>query len=150
MMDNDAKALQLLEKAVQKAKSSLETELSFKPFLMLLDINGDIKTIKNSAYTSKESYALLEDSLTSRVKQDDMQIAILTTDDTMPTRYTDGKVVPAMRLHIEEKSQLDKKISARFIYVPYSLHRTENSDDIYVNLGTPIPVGFPSEYIKKT
>jgi hypothetical protein len=49
-------------------------------------------------------------------------------------------------LHLEEKSQIEKKIAARFLYVPYELCRVEDGE-MFVKLHSPIPVGFPAEYI---
>jgi len=149
MPNNDEKALLLLEKAVMKAKISIEKNFSFRPFLMLLDTDGKIKTIENRAYTNEESYTLLEASFKGRVNEANIDIALLATGDMMPSRYTKEKPIPAIRLHIEEKSQLQKQISARFIYVPYSLHRFKGSEEVFAEIGTPIPVGFPAEYLQK-
>ncbi len=149
MLNSEEKALLLLEKAVVKAKLSIEKQLSFRPFLMMLDTDGNIKSVENKAYTNEESYTLLESSFKGRVNESNIDVALLATADMMPARYSKDKPTPAIRLHLEEKSQLDKKISARFIYVPYSLHRFKNSQEIFAEIGTPIPVGFPAEYLTK-
>ncbi|SFV60170.1 hypothetical protein MNB_SV-9-796 [hydrothermal vent metagenome] len=150
MLNNDDKIVELLEKAVKKASSSIEKEMSFRPFLMTSDVNGVVKTIENRALSNEESYELLQDSIRGRVMESDIDIAILVTADMMPSKYIKDNIpVPAIRIHLEDKSQLDKKISARFIYVPYSLHRIKNSTDIFLKVGTPIPVGFPAEYLSK-
>ena len=149
MLNSEEKALLLLEKAVNKATLSIEKSLSFRPFLMMLDIDGTIKTVENRASTNEESYALLESSFKGRVHETNIDVALLATADMMPARYTKKEPIPAIRLHLEEKSQLDKKISARFIYVPYSLHRFKDSEEIFAQIGTPIPVGFPAEYLAK-
>jgi hypothetical protein len=151
MPTNDDKVVELLEKAVNRAKSSIEKEINFRPFLMILDNKGTFKTIENRALSNEESYELLQDSIRGRVQETEMEVAVLVTGDMMPSRYIKDNIpTPAIRIHLEEKSQLDKKISARFIYVPYTLHRIKNSTDIFVKVGTPIPVGFPAEYLSKS
>ena len=149
MLSSDEKAMLILEKAVIKAQLSIEKNLSFRPFLMLLDSSGEIKTIQNRASTSEESYTLLEASFKGRINEANIDVALLAMEDMMPSRYTKDRPIPAIRLHLEEKSQLDKKISARFIYVPYTLHQIKGEEGIFVNIGTPIPVGFPAEYMQK-
>jgi len=149
---SDDKVIELLEKAVERAKVSIEREMSFRPFLMILDNKGVIKTIDNRALSNEESYELLQDSLKGRVQErsSDMDVAVSVTGDMMPSRYVKNDTpTPAVRIHLEEKSQLKNKISARFIYVPYTLHRIKNSMDIFAQIGTPIPVGFPAEYLPK-
>ncbi len=150
MPNNDNKIVELLEKSVKKASVSIEKEMSFRPFLMTLDINGIVKTIENRALSNEESYELLQDSIRGRVMNNDISVALLVTSDMMPSKYIKDNIpVPAIRIHLEDKDQLDKKISARFIYVPYTLHRIKNSIDIFLKVGAPIPVGFPAEYLSK-
>lgn len=147
MQSDDEKALILLEKAVMKAKKALENKLSFRPFMMMIDSQGVLKTIENRALTDYDSYSLLEDSLMSRVKsKDDIEIVILAIKDTMPPKLSDGESKASIRLHLEERSQLNKKVSARFFYIPYTVYDTEE-DRYYIELGTPKPVGFPAEYL---
>ena len=145
---NDEKAIILLEKAAMKAKKSIETTLAFRPFMMMIDSQGLLKTVENRALTDYDSYSLLEDSLTSRVKsQDDIEIVILAIKDMMPSKLSNGESKPTIRLHLEERSQLDKKVSARFLYIPYTIYSTEEQDRYQVELGVPAPVGFPAEYL---
>jgi len=147
---SDDKVIELLEKAVNRAVVSIEKEMSFRPFLMTIDNKHIIKTIENRALSKGESYELLQDSIRGRVQESQMEVAVLVTGDMMPSRYIKDNIpTPAIRIHLEEKSQLEQKISARFIYVPYTLHRIKNSTDIFAKVGTPIPVGFPAEYLAK-
>jgi len=68
-------------------------------------------------------------------------------DTLIPERY--AKDVPnGIRLHLEEKSQKDKHVSARYIYVPYQLIRRSTSGEIVAQLHQPVPVGFPAEFLK--
>ena len=146
MSDNhDERALQVLEKAVYHAQDLLEKTKNFQPFLMLLNDVGEIELYENEVKDSTESYALLEDTLRARIKEGDVDVMVLAVDTLMPEKFV--KDVPiSIRLHLEEKSQIDKKISARFLYVPYELCRIGDGE-LFVKLHAPIPVGFPAEYI---
>jgi hypothetical protein len=141
----DEKAFNILEQAVYRAQGLLEKTTHFQPFLMLLNDAGEIELFENEVKDSTESYTLLEDTLRTRIKEGDVDVMVLVVDTLIPDKF--AKDVPSgIRLHLEEKSQMDKKIAARFIYVPYELCRVGDGD-MFVKLHTPIPVGFPAEYI---
>jgi len=141
----DEKALQLLEKAVYKAQESLEQTKHFQPFLMLLSDTGAIETFENEIEDSTQSYEALEQIVSERVKKNDIEIMALVVDTQIPERFV--KDVPmGIRVHLEEKSQREKKIGARFLYVPYELC-TSSECTLFVKLHMPLPVGFPAEYI---
>lgn len=146
MSDNhDERALQVLEKAVYRAQNLLEKTKHFQPFLMLLNDTGEIELFENEVKDSTESYALLEDTLRRRIKEGDVDVVVLAVDTLIPEKLL--KDVPSsIRLHLEEKSQVDKIVSARFLYVPYELCRVGDGD-MFVKLHAPIPLGFPAEYI---
>ena len=141
----DVKALKLLEKAVYKAQSALEKYKHFQPFLMLLTDSHEVEVYENEVEDTIESYTLLENLLIERVKKGDVDIMILVVDTVIPEKFVD-KISIGIRLHLEEKSQRDKKIGARYIYVPYELCQIKG-EDMYVRLHHPVPVGFPAEYI---
>jgi hypothetical protein len=141
----DAKALQLLEKAVYKAQDSLEATKHFNPFLMLLTDAGEIEVYENEIDDPSESYALLETKLVQRIKENDVDIVVLVVDTVIPDNFVQD-ISSGIRIHLEEKSQKDKKIGARFLYVPYELCRVGDGE-MFVKLDVPIPVGFPAEYI---
>jgi hypothetical protein len=141
----DAKALQLLEKAVYKAQDSLEATKHFNPFLMLLTDAGEIEVYENEIDDLSESYALLETKLVQRIKENDVDIVVLVVDTVIPDNFVQD-ISSGIRIHLEEKSQKDKKIGARFLYVPYELCRVGDGE-MFVKLDVPIPVGFPAEYI---
>ncbi|MEA3492755.1 MAG: hypothetical protein U9R27_12770, partial [Campylobacterota bacterium] len=145
-INNDEKALLLLEKAVERAKVSLEVTQKFRPFMMILNKDGAASTIENQVEDMQDSYDRLGDSLKDRVKSDDIDVLVLAVDAMMPSRFGKGSL-HSIRLHIEEQSQLQKDISARFIYLPYRLYSIEGK--IVVELDTPVPVGFPAEYLLK-
>jgi len=141
----DEKAFSILEQAVYKAQKSLEITKHFQPFLMLLNDAGDIELYENEVKDSTESYTLLEETLNDRVKEGDVDVMVLAVDTLIPEKFDQG-IPNSIRLHLEEKSQIDKKISARFLYVPYELCRISD-DELFVKLHAPIPIGFPAEYI---
>ena len=141
----DIKALELLEKAVYKAQISLEKTKHFQPFLMLLTNEGEIEVYENEIKKSSESYRHLEEILTKRIEKEDVDVMVLVVDTVIPDQFTDD-ISSGIRLHLEEKSQKDRKIGARFLYVPYELCRV-GEGDMFVKLHLPIPVGFPAEYI---
>ena len=142
---DDEKAFSILEQAVYKAQKSLEQTKNFQPFLMLLNDAGEIELFENEVKDTTESYALLEDTLKKRIKEGDVDVMVLVVDTLIPDKFVQD-VPNGIRLHLEEKSQIDKKISARFLYVPYELCRVGDGE-IFVKLHSPIPVGFPAEYI---
>ncbi len=147
-MNSDEKTLEFLGKAVQKAKESIERDLTFRPFLMTVDSDGVMKMVENRALSDADSYSLLEDSLTHRVDESRIDMIIIAMRDDMPQRFSQEEGSSCIRLHLEERSQLSHKVSARFLYIPYLIYRRED-DGYFVKLGKPEPVGFPAMYIKK-
>lgn len=147
MPTDEEKAFSVLEKAVSKAQNALEQTKYFQPFLMLLNDAGEIEIFENEIQDSHQSYAMLEKILQDRVAKGDVEVLVLAVDTLIPENFV--KDVPSsIRLHLEEKSQIDKKIAARFLYVPYELCQIKDGE-MYVKLHHPIAVGFPAEYIVK-
>jgi hypothetical protein len=142
---DDEKAFRVLEEAVQKAQVSLEKTKYFQPFLMLLNSEGKIEVFENEVKDSTQSYTLLEETLKGSIKMGDIEVVVLAVDTEIPENFVQD-VPHGIRLHLEEKSQVDKKISARFLYVPYELCQVPN-EEMYVKLHAPIAVGFPAEYL---
>lgn len=145
--NQDEKAFLILEKAVYKAQESLEKTKHFQPFLMLLNDAGEIEIFENEVQDSTESYTLLEEILKERIKNTDIDVMVLVVDTLIPDKFVED-VSSGIRLHLEEKSQIDNKIGARFLYVPYELCKIGDGE-MFVKLNAPIPVGFPAEYILK-
>ncbi len=141
----DEKAFMLLEQAVYRAQESLEKTKHFQPFLMLLNDAGEVELFENDVKETSESYALLEGTLKQRIREGDVDVMVLVVDTLIPENFVQN-VPSGIRLHLEEKSQIDKKIAARFLYVPYELCRVGDGE-MFVKLYNPIPVGFPAEYI---
>ena len=146
-MADDEKAFMLLEKAVNKAQASLEKTKHFQPFLMLFNDAGKIEVFENLIDNTTEAYSLLEKTAKESVKMGDINVLVLAVDTAIPENFVQD-IPHGIRLHLEEKSQVDKKVAARFIYVPYELRQVKD-EAMYVKLHTPIAVGFPAEYIVK-
>jgi hypothetical protein len=142
----DEKAFSILEQAVHRAQNLLEQTKQFQPFLMLLNDAGEIELYENEIEDSTQSYTVLENTLRERIKEGDVDLMVLVVDTLIPERFVQD-VPSSIRLHLEEKSQIDKKVGARFLYVPYNLCRVGVDGDMFVKLHAPIPVGFPAEYI---
>ena len=146
MSDNhDERALLVLEKAVYRAQELLEAIKHFQPILMLLTDAGEIELFENEVKDSIESYTLLEETLKNRISEGDVDIMVLVVDTIIPDKFVQT-VSSGIRVHLEEKSQIDNKIGARFLYVPYELCQVKD-EEMFVKLHVPIPIGFPSEYI---
>jgi hypothetical protein len=143
--DHDERALQVLEKAVYRAQELLEKIKQFQPFLMLLTDAGEIELFENEVKDSVESYTLLEETLKNRISEGDVDIMVLVVDTIIPDKFVQS-VSSGIRVHLEEKSQINNKIGARFLYVPYELCKVKD-EEMFVKLYAPIPVGFPAEYI---
>ena len=147
-MSDDDRAIMILEKAVFRAKKELEIKQNFRPFAMILHNDGKIKSIENRVEDIEESYELLRNSMEIRAREDSVDVIALVIDTLIPERFEKG-VPTGIRLHLEEKSQENKQVSARYIYVPYELCKTTTSSEIFAKLYAPVPVGFPAEFIKK-
>ncbi len=142
--NHDDKAMEILEKAIYYAQEQLEKRQKFQPFAMVLNENGNIDTIENSIKDSNECYESLGETVKGCIAKDNIEIMVMVVDTLIPDNFS--KEVPnSIRVHLEERSQIDKKIAARFLYVPYTLHKVE--EKILTKLHIPIPVGFPAEYI---
>jgi hypothetical protein len=141
----DEKTFSLLEQAVYRAQDFLEKTKQFQPFLLLLNDAGAVELFENEVKDTTESYALLEDTLKKRIQEGDVDVMVLVVDTLIPENFVQD-VPSSIRLHLEEKSQIDKKIAARFLYVPYELCRVGDGE-MFVKLHNPIPVSFPAEYI---
>ena len=144
---DDEKALKLLHKAVEIAQNSLIKSQHFRPFLLLLKDTQEELFFENSEEDVNKSYELLESLAKEKIDKERIEVMILAIDTLIPENFSKDKPM-GIRLHLEEKSQLDNKLGARFIYVPYELCQTEENK-IFVKLLNPIPVGLPAEYIKR-
>ena len=146
-MKDEERAVMMLEKSVLYAKNLLEKEQKLKPFAMVLYQDGSIKTIHNRVSDPEESYALLQEGLKIRVKEGEVDIIVLLIDTMIPERFSKSGILDGIRIHIEEKSKENERVGARFIYVPYQLCKTSQSQEIFADLYPPVPMSFPAEFI---
>lgn len=146
-MNDDTRAMLVLEKAVMRAKSMLEGSQNFRPFALMLYEDGTIKTIENKVNDIENAYEQLRDSMKIRALEGEVDVLAIAIDTLIPERFAKG-VPNGIRLHLEEKSQKDKKVSARYIYVPYQLVQGASSGKITAQLFQPVPTGFPAEFLK--
>jgi hypothetical protein len=146
-MNDDQRAMLVLEKAVMRAKSMLEGSQNFRPFALMLYEDGTIKTIENKVNDIENAYEQLRDSMKIRALEGEVDVLAIAIDTLIPERFAKG-VPNGIRLHLEEKSQKDKKVSARYIYVPYQLVQGASSGKITAQLFQPVPTGFPAEFLK--
>ncbi len=143
---DDEKAFYILETAVYRAQDSMQKSKHFQPFLMLLNDAGKIEVFENEHKESAHAYALLEDTLRARLKGEcDVEVIALVVDTQIPENFA-GDVPNGIRVHLEEKSQMHKKLSARYLYVPYELCKVAEGE-MFVKLHTPVPIGFPAEFL---
>lgn len=143
---DDEKALHILETAVYRAQSSMEKTKHFQPFLMLLNDTGQIEVFEDEHKESTQGYAFLEDTLRARLQEEcNIEVIALVVDTQIPENFA-GDVPNGIRIHLEEKSQMHKKLAARYLYVPYELCKVGDGE-MFVKLHAPIPVGFPAEYL---
>ena len=144
--NDDEKALQVLHKAVEIAQENLVEKKEFKPFLLLLNDTQEELLFKNEEIDSNKSYELLEDLAKEKIATKNIEVMVLAVDTIVPEKFSKDTPM-GIRLHLEEKSQLNNKLGARFIYVPYELCKIGDGE-MFVKLLDPIPVGLPAEYIK--
>jgi hypothetical protein len=144
---DDEKAVLLIEKAVYKARDVLMEEPTFRPFLLLLNEAGEEEFYSNEVSDMLESYALLEDKVEERILEGGVDILLLVCKAGIPAKFV-VSASDSIRIHIEEKSQLEVKVGARFFYVPYK-QRVNANKKLSVLLEAPLPVGFVAQYIVK-
>ena len=146
MLNNDEKALLILEKAVEIASSEIVKKETFNPFLLLMDENDEIRTFNNDIDDSTDSYNKLSETAIKEVKKGNVSVLVLVVDTIMPDKFNSDEP-NTIRLHLEEAHLINEKISARYIFVPYNLYK-DKEDEIFIDLGKPTPVAFPAEFIK--
>jgi len=148
--NDDDKAIEILQKAVDYAQQELVDSATFRPFSMVL-VGDNVEIIQNSIEDRELSYDEVCRDIEDIVSDKQVDILVIAIDTAVPDEFAkDSKddTKSSIRLHLEERSQLSKDISARYIYVPYQLYQKE-AKELFVQLYRPIPVGLIAEYIKK-
>lgn len=150
MMNDDERAMMLLEKSIYEAKERLEKEHIFHPFAMILDTSGSIRKVENEIPDMTHAYEQLHDEVMAHVQmRPSADIIVLLCNVSMPEQLGEMECESSIRVHLEERSQQHKAIAARFIYVPYQLQRPAESEEVQAVLFHPKAVSFPSEFFKR-
>ena len=149
-MNDDERALMMLEKSIYEAKAMLEREHVFRPFAMIFDENGSIRRLENEVEDMLASYSELHDEILAHVQmRQTTDIIVLLSNSTMPEQMVKDGIESSIRVHLEERSQQHKVIASRYIYVPYQLQRLSGSGEVQAKLFQPQAVSFTSEFFKK-
>jgi len=149
-MNDDERAMMMLEKSIYEAKEMLEEKHVFRPFAMILDQNGTIVRMENEIEDMQASYMALHDEITAHVQmRETVDIIVLLTNASMPEQLAEEGVESSIRVHLEERSQQHKAIPSRYIYVPYQLQRLAGEEKVEARLFQPRAVSFPAEFFRK-
>ncbi|HEO97902.1 MAG: hypothetical protein JW682_04850 [Campylobacterales bacterium] len=149
-MNDDERAMMMLEKSIYEAKRILEEEHIFRPFAMILDQSGAIRRMENEIEDMQASYMDLHDEIMAHVQiRQTVDIIVLLTNASMPEQLVEEGIESSIRVHLEERSQQHKAIPSRYIYVPYQLQRLSGEERIEARLFHPQAVSFPAEFFKK-
>ena len=149
-MNDDERAMMMLEKSIYEAKEMLETKQLFRPFALILDREGSIRRVENEIEDMQASYmALHEEIMADSEARETADIIVLLTNASMPEQLVENGVESSIRVHLEERSQQHKAIPSRYIYVPYQLQRLAGQEKVEAKLFHPQAVSFPAEFFTK-
>ena len=149
-MNDDERAMMMLEKSIYEAKEMLEEKHIFRPFAMILDQNGSIRRMENEIEDMQASYMQLHDEIIAHVQiRQTADVIVLLTNASMPEQLNKEGIESSIRVHLEERSQQHKAIPSRYIYVPYQLQRVAGEEKVEAKLFHPQAVSFPAEFFKK-
>jgi len=143
-MNEEDRLFEMVERCVADAVLALENDAPLPPFAKLLLSDGSVRDIPCSGENEKTCYEALLKQLKGEVKMGDIEALSLVARVTIPDQYG-APSNQGIRIHLEEKANANKKISARLLYIPYELFATENGEKRSVMLHTPIAVGMPME-----
>lgn len=134
----------MVERCVADAVLALETDTPIVPFAKLLAADGTVRELSCSETDKARCYESLLARLKAEAGMGDIDAVALTARVTIPDHY--GPPTPqGIRIHIEEKANVHKKIAARLLYVPYELFASKEDAKRSVMLHNPISVGMPME-----
>ena len=140
---DDEKLFEMVEECVAFAVNRLENAQTLYPFAMFLDKDENIKSLMHEEDEHEKVYGTLLERL--KTQKDEIEVLALLARVTIPSSFSPA-VPEGMRIHIEERKHAGKKIGARYLYIPYQLYKTTETDaKITVKLHPPIPVSFPPE-----
>lgn len=143
-MTEEERLFEMVERCVADAVLALETDAPLMPYAKVLQCDGHVRDVPCMSADEKECYEALLRQLRAEVRMGDISAVALGARVTIPEHY-ESPTPQGLRIHIEEKAQAHKKISARLLYIPYELFESEQSDKRTVMLHTPISIGMPME-----
>ena len=146
---HEEQLFEMVNEAVMFAKNELEQKQELKPFAMVLFKNGYIDSITVDEESHDDQYEKLVTSLRQRVADEPKITGLAIIAKVSIPQHYKPPVGDGIRVHLEERHKADEKIGARFLYVPYQLYKTADTDDIAMHLYDPIPVSIPAEIFKK-
>ena len=146
---HEEQLFEMVNEAIIFAQHELEQNQELKSFAMILFKNGYIESVTADEANHDDQYEVLVTSLRQRVIDEPKITGLaIIAKVSIPGHYK-PPVDDGIRIHLEERHKADDKIGARFLYVPYQLYKTTESDDIAMHLHDPIPVSIPPEIFKK-
>ena len=135
--------LQMLEKAIKDAANSLLLTKRLKPFAQALKYDNSIINFSSDEVDHNEGYENLWQRLHKEVKAGEIKAVILLQDGLLPEQFHMSQT-KSIRIHIESKDNLDQKLGARFLYVPYEKDLEKEG----MKLFNPKPIAFAHEIFK--
>ena len=136
---------EMVNKAVDLAKTSLEDQQELQPFAMVLYRNGFTEEVTTTQEGADNQYDALITQLrlmvTDAPKITGIAIVALVN---IPAQYK-APVESGIRVHLEERHKQDDKVGGRFLYVPYQLYKEKDTQKVSIHLYDPIPVSIPHE-----
>ena len=145
---HEEQLFEMVNEAIIFAKNELEQNQELKSFAMILFKNGYIESVTADEENHDDQYEVLVTSLRQRVIDEPKITGLaIIAKVSIPEHYK-APIDDGIRIHLEERHKADDKIGARFLYVPYQLYKTTESDDIAMHLHDPIPVSIPPEIFK--
>jgi len=139
---DDERLFEMVERCVADAMLALENSEPFIPFAKVLMHDHTHRDIPCTEGTEQACYEALLERLKGEVLMDDIDAVAITARVTIPEQYNAASP-QGIRIHIEEKALMDRKLSARLLYIPYDLLETESGGRRSVLLHNPIAVGMP-------
>ena len=146
-MNDDDRAMMMLEKGIYEAQEMLEREQRFSPFALIRYENGEVERLENGIEDPKDAYRALYEEIKLCIEAKPADIVVLLADTALPAEFGEEGIESAIRVHLEERSQQHKKIAGRYIYVPYRLQRLAGEEEVHAKLFAPKAVSFPSEFL---
>ena len=136
---------EMLENAVGLAADDLVLKGSFQPFAYGLTIDNQSVFFNTPENAEIEAYDALWEKLKQQVKATKFKAVILLQASVTPEALNLSTEL-SIRVHVESSDNMDDKIGARYLYIPYELYEKEGKQEI--KLFQPKPIAFPHEIFK--